>query len=582
MTSLNTKVNHISDLLLDAYELRVKDIPLSIEKTLEALSLSEDIDHKSYIAKSYSQLSLFNMIQGAYDLSLNYAELAKGIYTELGDERGIADAKYTIAGIYYKTNNFHSGLINLVDCQSIYKKYGDFHNLARVYKSLGTIYEYFGDTDSAMESYQNAVICGGKVNDPNLQSNAYNPLSGIYLNRNDIDRAMETIELSIKMKEKTGDIRGLAFAWYGRGKIYTKLKRFEEAIQDYQRSLDTHVKMGEKLGRGMVLYKMGVMYHDLKQYDKAKKQLNEALDYSIKSKTAFIKYKAYHHLYLIAKEQGFNDQALDYLEKYHDEKENVINPQTLKIIEAYQVIAEKQNLELEAKTQREKTEIIEKKNNELDAFFYKVSHDLKSPISSIIGLDAIVRSRINDEEALGYFDIYKKQVERINNMLDELMRMARMDYFVEQMETIDFDKIINDCMSSLAYLPNFDSVSCTSVIAEGLNYKAGWSLMNSIIQNLIENGIKYADLRKDDPMIEFKIATHYDILEIIYTDNGIGMTAEAKSNAFDMFFKVNEKSEGSGLGLYILSRAIEKLKGSIEVESEVGIGSTFRITLPYS
>lgn len=581
MNNLNDKTEYVSDLLLDAYESRVSDVPRSIEMTETALRLSKEINHKGYTAKSYSHLSLFNMIQGQYDESLRFAELSMSIYSDLDDERGMADAMYNIAGIYYKTNNFHSGLIYLVDCLAIYKKHGDFHNQARAEKSIGTIYEYFGDTSSAIESYQRAIEYGEKANDKNLQSNAYNPLSGIYLNRNQIDKAMKIISQSIQLKKETGDIRGLAFALYGRGKVYVKQGKYDEALADYQNSLDIHVKMGEKLGWGMVLYKMGALFHLLKEYDKARERLNEALDYSTKSKTAFIKYKAYYHLYLIAKEQNLQDEALGYLEKYLFEKENVINAQTHKIIEAYRVIADKQNLELEAKTQREKAEIIEKKNNELDAFFYKVSHDLKAPISSIIGLDAVVRERIKDDEALGYFDIYKKQVERINTMLDELMRMARVDYHIEPPQKIEFCKIIDDCKSSFTYLPNFEKVSFQIDLANNLNYLSSWSLVNSIIQNLIENGIKYADLEKEESLVSFKISTHDDVLLIIYQDNGIGMNSETKDRAFDMFFKENQKSEGSGLGLYILSRAVEKLKGKVHIESKKGEGSTFKVVLPY-
>ncbi|MFY0599441.1 MAG: tetratricopeptide repeat-containing sensor histidine kinase [Cyclobacteriaceae bacterium] len=581
MSTTPQQSQYISDLLSTAYKNRGANILLSVELAEKALQLGKEIACKEYMAKGYSHLSLFSMIQGEYDKSLRLAEQAIKMYSDLEDDIGIADAMYNIAGVYYKTNNFHSGLIYLVDCLAIYKKHQDFHNQARVLKSLGTIYEYFGDITKAIESYQRAVEAGKKANDKDLQSNAYNPLSGIHLNRNETDKAMKLIKRSLQMKEETGDVRGLAFALYGRGKVFAKLKKYTEAEADYLQSLDIHTRMGEKLGRGLVLNKLGVLYHDMKKYDMAREKVEEALTYSIESNTAFIKYKAYYHLYLISKEENKKGEALEYLEKYLNEKENVINAQTHKVIRANHVISEEQNLEIEAQTQRERAQIIESKNRELDAFFYKVSHDLKSPISSIIGLDAVVRERVTDKEALWYFDIYKKQVSRINTMLDDLMRMAKVDNASIKKDSIDLAQLIHDCKASFAYLSNFNRIKFNIYVQEELDFKVERALINSIVQNLMENGIKYADLDKPFSELTFKAFKEEGNLRLISSDNGIGMNPETTDQMFEMFFRANHNVPGSGLGLYILKRAVDKLNGKIEVESVPKKGTTFTVDLPW-
>jgi signal transduction histidine kinase len=580
MSQPNKQIEQISDLLIDAYAQRVSDLPRSIGLAEAALRLSKEIKNQEYLAKSYSHLSLFHMILGEYDESMRMAELAISIYTDLKDDGGVADAMYNIAGIYYKTNNFHSGLIYLVDCLAIYKNHDDNYNQARVLKSLGTIYEYFGDEASAIDSYKKAVEHGKLAGDKNLQSNAYNPLSGIYLNRNQINRAMDTIKLSLQMKEETGDVRGMAFAIYGRGKVYAKMGLYEEAESDFLESLKIHTEMGEKLGRGMTLNKLGALYLEIGDFQKARDRINEALNYSIESKTAFIKYKAYNHLYLIAKKEDKLGEALSYLEASLQEKEHVINAQTHKIIEAYQVISEKQNLELEAKTQREKADIIEKKNNELDLFFYKVCHDLKSPISAIIGLDDVVRDQITDESSLKYFAVYNKQVTRINDILDDLIKLTKMDHHSESKGIIDFNKLINDCISSFTYLKNFEKVDFNFSVADNFNFKSEWTLINSIVQNLIENAIKYADSSKPKSSICFEVETIGREVHITCRDNGIGIKEEAVKHIFDMFYKEDNQFNGSGLGLYILNRAVEKLHGSVEVQSVQGEGTTMFVSLP--
>ena len=217
--------------------------------------------------------------------------------------------------------------------------------------------------------------------------------------------------------------------------------------------------MGDRLGLGMVYNKLGALLKDMGLLGKAKEEIRKALEMGQETQSVFITFSAYHHLYLIAKVDGDVLAALGYLETYLREKESVINAQTHKIIEAYQAISEKQNLQREANIQRDKAEIIERKNRELDSFFYRVSHDLKGPITSIIGLDHMVRESITDSESLKYFDVYKKQVLRINNILDELMKLSRIDHLESKMERIDFDLMIKDCVNSLAYMENFKSVA---------------------------------------------------------------------------------------------------------------------------
>src|SRR5690606_21301011 len=116
---------------------------------------------------------------------MKFSEEAIEYFDEMNDERGVADAKYNIAGIYYKTDNMHMGLSHLLECLFIYRKYENHYQIARTLKSVGTIYEYFGDEKKAIEAYEDAILAGEKVGDLNLISNAFNPLSGIYLNQND-------------------------------------------------------------------------------------------------------------------------------------------------------------------------------------------------------------------------------------------------------------------------------------------------------------------------------------------------------------------------------------------------------------
>lgn len=577
MSSVSTKVQ---DLLDQAYSCRGNDLNKSIALSEEALSLSKDADDVHSAGKSLCQLSLFHMIIGDFDLSINMANESIEYFEKVNDTKGIADAKYTIAGALYKTDDFNQGLIYLIDCLKTYKKLGDFHNQARVQKSMGTIYEYFGDNKSAIQIYEEAIESGKKVNDLNLQSNVYNPLSGIYLNQGEIDSAMNLIENSIRLKKQTGDTRGLAFALYGRGKVFLKSKENNLAEKDFLESIRIHEAMGEKLGRAMSFHKLGALYIQMNLLSKAKEILIEALQYSNKNRIILIKFKANLLLHDIAKKEGDYELALKYMTQYVEEKEIVINEKTTKLIESYDVITKMQALELEAISQKEKADIIEKKNIELDSFFYRISHDLKGPITSMMSLGYLAKLEVEDETANKFLSEFEGQATRLNTILDGLLTLTKMSFNTDSKQKIDFEKIVYDCISSYKFLENFDTVKFNIKVQPNIKFNAEWALVNTIIQNLIENGIKYARTEDNKPQIDIDISKNENHIYINVKDNGIGMDEETQSKIFKMFFRANRKIQGTGLGLHILNRAIDKLNGEVKIESQLGVGSQFTVSLP--
>ena len=99
-------------------------------------------------------------------------------------------------------------------------------------------------------------------------------------------------------------------------------------------------------------------------------------------------------------------------------------------------------------------------------------------------------------------------------------------------------------------------------------------------QNLIENSIKYVDEEKESPVVEIKIFKKKEKIHIKVSDNGEGIEEEHQVKIFDMFYRASENGSGTGLGLFIMKRAIERLKGEVTVNSEIKIGTTFEVKIP--
>ncbi len=575
-TDLQTRLNNVID---SAYQLRGEDLKNSITTTEDALLQCQKIDYQEGVARAQTNLSLFYLIQGEFEPALTYSLLTLPYFETRQNKKGIADSKYNIGSIYYRTDNYTKGIQFLTESLILYRELGDFHNQARALKSIGTIYGYFGDYDQCIATYQESIEACKKINDPKTESNALNPLSGIYLKRNQVELAMETIEQSIKLKEQTGDIRGLGFALYGRAKVYLKTKEYDKAKDDLLSAIKIQLEAGDRLGCGMVFNKLGILFTEINQPELARNYLLKALEVGEKYKIRFIHYKAYQNLYQLAKNENKLEDALRFLEKYVTFKESMFGTETMHVINSYEGILKIEKLQREAQAQKEKTEIIENKNAELDSFFYRVSHDLKGPISSLLGLHNLILLEVEDGKSMHYFHLYHSQVKRINNIVIGLINLTRMNHLQAHLEKINFETLIDECFESYSYMPRFRDISFIKELDTKLEFKAEWAIVNTILQNLIENSIKYS--RKDvDSYVKVIIKVDGDFLWMIVEDNGQGIKPDHQKKIFNMFYRANDVAQGSGLGLYILKRAVERLKGTIRLESTYLEFSRFTVKLP--
>ena len=162
--------NQINSLLDNSYSIRINNLEQSIAITNTALKLCTKKEFDDLKSKAISQLSLYYMIIGKYDESFNLSQKCIQLYEKLKDEKGVADAKYNLAGFYYKTNNFQMGVVYLIDALIIYKNHSDYHNISKCEKSLGTVYDFTGDEQKAIQSYKNAIKAAKKINDLNLEA----------------------------------------------------------------------------------------------------------------------------------------------------------------------------------------------------------------------------------------------------------------------------------------------------------------------------------------------------------------------------------------------------------------------------
>ncbi|MFD0752166.1 tetratricopeptide repeat protein [Mucilaginibacter calamicampi] len=591
--SLQNSRTQVVSLLDEGYACRSSNLTLSVELAQKALSISREINDKPLVAKSLSQYALFLMIQGEYDSAINMSKEALAYFEELKDELGVASAKYNLGGVYYKTNDYYLGMAYLTDCVNIYRKNNDHQNLARALKSLGTIYDYFGDPKNAIRTYEQAIAESKLAGDLNQEANAYNPLASIYLKQKDIQKAIALIDQSVAIKQKTGDIRGLAFALYGRGKIAIALKKHDEAEADIKEAIRIHKEVREVLGLGMALHRLAVLYAEMRQFEKAKQILDDGLKLGIEYHLIMVNFKCYYLYYQIFKQQGDTENALRYLELYFKEKDTVINNQTLKLIENYEMVAEMDRLKKEAQMQLEKAEIIEKKNHAeqmalvKQEFLSTMSHEIRTPLNAVITIASLLSDRADKEEQ----ELLSSLRLASNNLLlliNDILDFTKLEAGKTALELApcNFLQLLENIRNTYVSLASEKGVLLQLNIADGVAsaYELDETKLSQILGNLITNAIKFTYTGSVQIFVE-KIDTlnDGDLLRLKIIDTGIGISPKNQQSIFDAFTQphsiTKKKHGGSGLGLAIVKKLVSLHNSNVKVESTEGEGSTFYFDL---
>lgn len=234
--------------------------------------------------------------------------------------------------------------------------------------------------------------------------------------------------------------------------------------------------------------------------------------------------------------------------------------------------------EAELKIQRTNEEL-SKRNTELDNFVYSVSHDLRAPIASVLGLINLAKKDGDVDMKNMYLDMIHKSANQQDHFIREILDQSRNSRLEIKREEIFFKPIIEETFDQLKYsTPTGQKVErIINVQQEGPFYSDRWRL-KVILNNIISNAIRYRNGK--DPVIKVNVAVNGTGANVEVEDNGRGIAKEHLANVCQMFYRATDDGAGSGLGLYIVKETIDKLNGSINIDSEVGRGTMVKVSIP--
>jgi PAS domain S-box-containing protein len=248
----------------------------------------------------------------------------------------------------------------------------------------------------------------------------------------------------------------------------------------------------------------------------------------------------------------------------------MLDHETISIYGVYVDITDRMKVEEELKI----------RNAELDNFVYKVSHDLRAPLSSILGLVNLSKVPDNPDNLLDYINIIGDKVEHLDHFISDVLSHSKNLKMEVSIGKVELNQIIEGAFRDLNYLQGAKDL-IWHVTVEGVEFYSDPWRIAEIFRNLVSNAIKYRQI-KGNRIPEVMVHVNVDNLraDISFADNGIGISEENLNRVFEMFFRATEQSDGSGIGLYIVRNAVEKLGGEITVASKQGEGTRFHIVLP--
>lgn len=219
--------------------------------------------------------------------------------------------------------------------------------------------------------------------------------------------------------------------------------------------------------------------------------------------------------------------------------------------------------------------------NDRDTFIYTASHDLQAPINNIEGLVNALKDKDDPEESKLLLGMIDHSIQRFRKKIQELSELGKeQEEAKSEIESIEFESIFQEVILDLEEEIKSSGGKILSDFSGAPTIGFSARNLKSILQNLISNAVKYRSAERN-PVVKAETSTvKDDYILLSVEDNGIGIREEDKDKVFRMYQRLHNDSKGTGVGMTIVKRIVDNAGGKIELESRIGVGSTFKIYFP--
>jgi|GEM_PF-5918966 len=553
----------------------------ALQYRYRVLNLRITLNDKNEIAKSYNALGDFFKQQNNLHKALEYY-LSSFENCEQGKNiKGLGISMNNIANIYYLLGDYDKSLEFHQRAEKIIGKTGSLKEIGISYKGLGLVNSAIGNYQQSLSFLSKAKAIFHEINSLPLYAETMYDIAEINFNQQKYDSALyywkETERLGKQIESNTL----LLDTYQALSQLQLKINTNDEDLRFY---FEKYTLLADSLNlqenKSQILQLQAKFDHELFQ-----KLLNEVEDEKNQTEQELADTEI-QMFYLIL--MFGTALLLVFLVFFFYRK----SKKTSRILRSHNEIIHNQNSHLKSLNEElaESKQNLEKINETKDKLFAIISHDVRSPLTSLNGLlDIITHSaeEMSTKELNMFFENLKNRVDVVTSFLDNLLKWARF-----QDDTIKVKKttfVICNIVERVAnlYKEQADQKGIKIKI-DNINHQVGdlfviadENMVEFILRNLLANAIKFTHPKNE---IEISLYKKDDFVEISIKDYGVGMTPEECTNLFDFKKQVSKKGTssetGTGLGLILCKEFVEKNNGEIKVKSEYEKGSTFIFTLP--
>lgn len=514
-------------------------------KIEEALSIFQQEKATLNEARALANLGNIYMMLEQQDIAFNNYNAAY----KLADEFGANELKLQLGSsisYYYLVNGYGKAALPYINRSLVYHlRTENKTQIAVGYGNLGYAYSLVGDYKKAFQNYQHCVDTAQKYELTRIESNTYKDIAETYKKSGDYKKSMEALTTHYALKDSLID-RAM------QDKVSELQVQFETAEQ--QQEIETLQQQKKVRNLQISLLIIGLISFAMIGWFVFQYQRDNLLE----KQEIIAKNKEIHRL----------------------EKELIIRELQQNELEQEKITAESNILKEQEATAREYAKILESSNKELESFAHIVAHDLREPLRMVTFYMQLIK-RTLDKESIAktaeYFDFALDGSERMNTLIKGILDLATVQQQAFKPKPIE----LND--KALVAIQNLqEMIEAKKAIVEYSDLpqiKGDKLQIIQLFQNLISNGIKYNT--SEIPRVSISHRMLDNQVEISFKDNGIGIAAKNQERIFKMFNRLEgNRFAGSGIGLAICQKIVERHKGTIKVESKPNEGTTFIIAFP--
>ncbi|NOX86828.1 MAG: tetratricopeptide repeat protein [Chlorobi bacterium] len=541
----------------------------AISQFKQSIALSEEIHEKSWMAEGYKMIGMVYSELGEFAKGLEYLNKCLSLTNKTKILPAKADVLNNIGELYHKMGEYDNSIEYFQKSLAINRELGRRNAIAENFTNIADYYKTKGEYQTALDYYSRSRVIREEIGVKKGMAEIYIKISDLYLIQNNISEGILWGNKGFDMAAEIGALKLEQEASYCLYKAYKVLGNATQALKYYER----YLALQDTLKTDEVSKQLQQMEYERQRLADSLTTAEDKLVTELTHRETLMKEKHTRNISIFVG-LGILLMAVGLFSRV--------------------LLIRKTNKKLEEKNRLIEKEKERAKESEKakDQFFDNVSHELRTPLTLIMGpLEEIIETTI-DENHKSNLQIIRRNTLRLHGMINELLDLSKLEFGKVKIRAKEEDIV----ELTRRFLQSFESLASQKKI--NLIFKSDtetntiWvdpEKFRKILANLLSNACKFTQPNGSVSISLTKIISHQEGgqngVEIRVADTGIGIPKDKISFIFDRFYQVNEPDQahqaGTGIGLALTKELVELHHGTIRVESEPDIGTTFIIFLPF-